>query len=172
MGFFSDLFSRKDGNKQNAGNRKASNRCSFKEPMLAGAERIIDVKEMTDEKVQQTIEFIASIYEGPMPKYTLQRNGDIVRIMLSSDVMFIDFCSWVNNFNFADSDGHVFQVKGRYPVTAASWGETQVSEANLDFFTPDNLNIDVDYLHAFFLTPDGRRYRVVLGDNVIEPLEE
>lgn len=161
MGIISRLISKKTTAK-----REAEAGYAFQEPAPADAVRTIDIEGMTDDKVRQTLAFIEPFFEDGMPEYTLQRNGDVVRITLPAAIGFYDYCTWVNNFIFADSGGHFYQVRGRYPVTAVSWGGIQVGAGSLDLFTPGSLTGD-DADCVFFQTPAGARYRFSLSRDAV-----
>lgn len=134
--------------------------------------RVLDVKDMTDEKVQETIKFLQDIWEGePLPTPTIERNGNIVRLKLDARMGLYDFASYVNNFIFSDEAGKTYEVMGWYPIATAKLDKKEINNSFLTFYTPSSLEED-DFQCAFFKTKDGKKYRYDLGFKRIDKTEK
>ena len=121
--------------------------------------------DMSDEKVQETIQFIEDIAEGTssqIPTPTIERNGNIVMLRLNAKLNLIDFATWVNNFIFADPKGQPYQVHGFYPIATAMLGGKEINNSTLTFYTPETLNSG-DESRAYFKTQKGKEYCYDLG---------
>jgi hypothetical protein len=134
--------------------------------------RLLEVKDMADEKVQETIAFLQEISDDPsIPTPTIERNGNIVRLKLDARLCLSDFASWVNNFIFSDEAGKTYEVVGRYPVGTATLDKKDIHNTPLTFYTPANLEKD-DVQCAFFKTKDGKKYRYDLGFKRIDKTDK
>lgn len=124
--------------------------------------RTIEVKGMGDEKVHQTLDFIAEnnyVDESrAFPQVSLTRNGGSVLLTLSGTVGFSDFANWVNNFVWADADGQRYEAIGHYPLGEARFnGQTApFSHCTLMLFVPAE---EDDPACIYFKTPDGESHR-------------
>lgn len=107
-------------------------RIDLAESLPQPRERIIDVKGMADEKVQDTFRFLESIYEGTMPQHTAARNGDVVRLAFGPKLGFYDFATIVNNFVWAEESGHRYEVRGLYPLGTATENGVPAPYSNSD----------------------------------------
>jgi hypothetical protein len=137
----------------------------FEETHPKGEFRVLQVMDMSDEKVQETIQFIEDIAEGTssqIPTPTIERNGNIVMLKLNAKLNLIDFATWVNNFIFADPKGQPYQVHGFYPIATAMLGGKEINNSTLTFYTPEILNSG-DESRAYFKTQKGKEYCYDLG---------
>ena len=145
---------------------------SFEETQTKAEFRILEVKDMTDEKVQETIEFLQEISEGnTLPTPVIERNGNTVRLKIEARVGLYDFASCVNNFIFSDEAGKTYEVMGRYPIATATLDKKEINNTFLTFYTPSTLE-EEDFQCAFFKTKEGKKYRYDLGLKRIDKTEK
>lgn len=130
------------------------------ETMSVAKERTIEVKGMSDEKVKETIDFIANNCDDTsyFSQVSVKRNGGSVLITLPSVVGIFDFANWVNNFVWADADGQRFEAVGHYPLGEAQLGGEPVnfSNSDLEFYIPQE---EEDPACVHYKTAAGESYR-------------
>lgn len=121
-------------------------------------ERVIDVKEMSDEKVKETLAFLESIYEGTMPQYQIMRSGDVVRLTFGAELGFYDFASIVNNFVWAEESGRRYEARGLYPLGTATENGTPApySNSDLQIYVPAE---EQEPDCVYYKTQDGAEHR-------------
>lgn len=155
MSFFQKLF------KSISSSDNASDSTMLEETRPVFQERTIEVKGMSDERVHQTLNFIAGNYKDEsrsFPQVDLKRNGGSVLLTLPGTVGLFDFANWVNNFVWADADGQRFEATGHYPLGEAQLGGAPApfSYCDLLFFIPQE---EEDPACVYYQTPDGVSHR-------------
>lgn len=131
--------------------------------------RLLEVMDMSDEHVQETVQFIMNISEdspSQIPAPTIERNGNIVRLKLDAKLCLYDFASWVNNFMYSDDHGKTCQVRGLYPIATAEFAGKEIHNTAFTFYTPETLTPE-DVSCAYFKTKEGKEFCYDLGFHTI-----
>ncbi len=131
--------------------------------------RLLEVMDMSDEQVQETVEFVMDNSEdspSQIPAPTIERNGNIVRLKLDAKLCLYDFASWVNNFMYSDDHGKTFQVRGYYPIATAEFAGKEIHNTAFTFYTPETLTPE-DVSCAYFKTKEGKEFCYDLGYDAI-----
>lgn len=131
--------------------------------------RLLEVMQMSDEMVQETIQFVMDNYgddTSRIPAPTVERSGNTVRLKLDAKLCLSGFASWVNSFMYGRTQDEVYQVHGCYPIATAKFDGKQMRNTALFFYTPKELTPD-DVSNVFFKTKKGRRYCYNLGYGTI-----
>lgn len=130
---------------------------NLEESVLQPRERIIDVKGMSDEKVQKTFEFMKS-NDVLLPQYTIVRNGDVVRLTFNSDLGFYEFAMIVNNFVWAEESGQRYEVRGQYPLGTVAENSALAAYSNSDLlvYIPEE---EEEPDCVYYKTQDGAAHR-------------
>lgn len=135
--------------------RPKNSRIDLVETVRQSRERMVDVKGMSDKMVGDTIEFIESVYEGPMPQCTTMRNGEVVRLVFGAELGFYDFATIVNNFVWPDPSGKRYEVRGVYPLGTATENGAPAAYSNSDLLV---------YVPAEEQEPDCVYYKTTEGE--------
>lgn len=141
----------------------------FKEIRPKPEFRLLEVMDMSDEHVQETVEFVMKISEdspSQIPAPTIERNGNIVRLKLDAKLCLYDFASWVNNFMYSDDHGKTYQVRGLYPIATAEFAGKEIHNTAFTFYTPETLTPE-DVSCAYFKTKEGKEFCYDLGFSTI-----
>ena len=140
--------------------KKSSDAASIKETTMSPSERVIQVYDMDEAKLNDTIEKITRNYaekEEEHPTVVIQQDG-IIRLTFTPETDYISFCYWVNYLVYCDEEKQKrYTVYGWYP-----FGELEINGERQPFSNQTVMlyvdKNDTQYDNISFVTPDGSHY--------------
>ena len=140
--------------------KKNSDAASIKETTMSPSERVIQVYDMDEAKLNDTIEEYTRNYaenEEEHPTVVIQQDG-IIRLTFTAETDYISFCYWVNYLVYCDEEKQKrYTVYGWYP-----FGELEINGERQPFSNQTVMlyvdKNDTQYDNISFVTPDGSHY--------------